>query len=70
MHKNGNILDLLLTNKTELIQDLTITPDTICPSDHYSISFKIRKNVPRKKPKKQKVFRYKDADWEGLCFES
>ena len=68
-HKQGNILDLLLTNQTGLIQDLAIAPDLICPSDHYSITFKIRKNVPRKRPQKQKVFKYKAADWEGLCSE-
>ena len=68
-HRLGNILDLLFTNQPGLIQDINIKPDVVCPSDHLSIIFKIRKNVPRKRPKKKKVFRYKEADWDGLSYE-
>ena len=68
-HKLGNILDLLFTNQPGLIKDLKIEPDLVCPSDHFSISFKIRKNVPRKRPSKKKVFRYKEADWTSICLD-
>ena len=36
-HQDGNILDLLLTNQPGLITNITVTPDLLCPSDHYSI---------------------------------
>ena len=68
-HRDGNILDLLLTNQPSIIKDVNIDPVLICKSDHYSISFSLNKNVPRKKAKKQNVFRYFEADWEGLSAE-
>ena len=68
-HRNGNVLDLLLTNQPGIIKNIAIEPDLMCQSDHYGISFKLNKNVPRKKPKKQNVFRYSEADWEGLSTE-
>ncbi len=65
-HRDGNILDLLFSNQPGLIRDVSIEPDLMCPSDHFSISFKVRKNIPRKKPVKKRVFNYKEADWDGL----
>ena len=68
-HRDGNILDLLLTNHPGIIKDVNIEPDIICKSDHYCISFSLNKNVPRKKAKKQNVYRYSEADWDGLSAE-
>ena len=68
-HQDGNILDLLLTNQPGLISNITVTLDLVCPSDHYSIKFRIRKNVRRKYVKKCKVFKYSEADWEGMAKE-
>lgn len=68
-HRGGNILDLLLTNQPALVKDLSIEPDLICSSDHYSVTFKLRKFVARRKTRKQKVFKYSEADWNGLSHE-
>ena len=68
-HKDGNILDLVLTNQPGLIRNIDIEEDLICPSDHSSITFKIFKNVTRKKITKRKIFNYKEADWDGLSHE-
>ena len=66
-YKDGNILDLLLTNEPSIIKNVVIEPDhMMCSSDHYGITFNLNKNVPRKKPRRQNVFKYSDADWEGL----
>ena len=68
-HKDGNILDILLTNQPGLIKDISIEADVVCPSDHSSITFTLKKNVSRKKPNKQKAFKYKEADWDGLSHD-
>ena len=68
-HSGGNTLDLLLTNQPGLIKDLCIEPDLICPSDHFSITFTLKKNVTRKKPSKQTIFKFKEANWDGLSQE-
>ena len=65
-HGSGNILDLLLTNQPARIRDIVIEPDMVCPSDHMSISFNIQKNVSRNKIRKRKIYKYKDANWNGL----
>ena len=68
-HRGGNVLDLILTNQPGLVHNLSIDPDLICPSDHFSLTFKIKKNVARKKFTKQKLFKYGEADWAGLSKE-
>ena len=68
-HREGNILDVLLCNQPGLVSNLSIDPDKICCSDHYSFTFKISKNVPRKKPAKKKIFNYRKANWDGLNHE-
>ena len=68
-HNDGNILDLLLTNQPGLIKNLSIDQDLICPSDHFSITFTIKKNISKKKFTKKKVFKYTDADWDGFSEE-
>jgi hypothetical protein len=68
-HRGGNTLDLLLTNQPGLVKDLSIEPDLICPSDHFSVTFTLRKNVARKNTNRQTIFKYKEADWEALSLE-
>ena len=68
-HSDGNILDLLLTNQPGLIKNVCIEKDLACPSDHSTITFSLKKTVSRKKVTKKRVFKYKEADWEGLSEE-
>ena len=62
-HKAGNILDLILTNRPDLIRNVSIEPDKICPSDHYTLSFDIHKAKNRKKTIRKRVFAYSKGDW-------
>ena len=52
-HKAGNILDLILTNRLDLIKNVAIEPDSLCPSDHYTLNFSIHKSRNKKKPVKR-----------------
>ncbi len=58
-HSAGNSLDQVLTNRTACIGNLSVTPNLLCPSDHYTITFEIYKTVKRKKPSKKRVFSYR-----------
>ena len=66
-HRDGNILDLILTNRPRLVRNLSIEPGKLCPSD-YTICFKICKNIFKKKGVKKRVFHfaYKKSDWHGM----
>ena len=56
-HKNGNILDILLTNSDQSINNINILDkDSTIRSDHFPITFDIVSNVKRKKPVKRKIF--------------
>ena len=65
-HRDGNILDLVLTNQPGIVKNLNIEPDKICNSDHFSVTFKIAKRIKNKKPMRNKIFNYKRADWVGM----
>ena len=65
-HKGGNILDLLMCNQPGIVSNLSIDPDKICCSDHYSFSFEISRCVSKKKPPKKRIFNYRKANWDGL----
>ena len=65
-HRDGNILDLVLTNQPGIVKNLNIEPDKICNSDHFSVTFKIAKRIKTKKPMRNKIFNYKRADWVGM----
>ena len=65
-HKAGNILDLILTNRPNLIRNIAIEPDKLCSSDHYTISFDLCKAKHRKKPTKKRVFAYSKGDWDSV----
>ena len=66
-HIKGKILDLLLTNDTQLISNVCVQgQDSICKSDHLPITFEVKTKVKRKKPIKRKCYNFKRADWESL----
>ena len=66
-HKRGNILDLLLTDKSNLISDIVVSDNNLpCKSDHYLISFCLNSKFKRIKVPKREVYNYKRADWAGL----
>ena len=66
-HKHGNILDLLLTDKSALISDISVSDINMpCKSDHYSISFTIKSNFKRLKIPKREVYNFKRANWTAL----
>jgi hypothetical protein len=59
-HVKGNILDLVLTNKHDLIHNLTIHPNTY--SDHNIISFSLLTLVKRKHKEIRHILLYKKCD--------
>ena len=65
-HRAGNTLDQIFTNRTNFIQNLSIIPDGICSSDHYSLNFEIQKPKKKKKIIKKRVFAYKRGDWDSV----
>ncbi len=68
-HCAGNSLDQVLTNRTGYVRNLSVTPNLLCPSDHYTITFEICKTVRRKKATKKRVFSYKKGDWTNVNIE-
>ena len=69
-HIRGNILDLLLTNNTRLINDTRVHHDTIvCKSDHFPISFTIKSKTKKNKAAKRELYNFKRADWASINSE-
>ena len=69
-HTRGNILDLLLTNKSQLVSDINVHDDTlVCKSDHLPISFTIKSKTKKKKSTKRELYNFKRADWEYINSE-
>ncbi len=64
-HKNGNTLDLILSNFPDKLKKIYIESDSF-DSDHYLVNFSLNLNhkIPDSKPRF--VYNYKRADWEGL----
>ena len=65
-HKDGNILDLILTNVPRCFVNTSIEKGRLVDSDHYSIDAKINPKTRNKKFVKRKKFIYSKADWEGI----
>ena len=66
-HKKGKILDLLLTNDSRLIDNISVHDfDSVCKSDHTPITFDVKTKVKRKKSAKRKCYNFKRANWEAL----
>ena len=62
-HLRGNILDLLLTTSTNVIDGIVVDENSMCKSDPYLISFNLKLKMKRKKPTKRKCFDFKRANW-------
>ena len=70
-HVHNNILDLIITNRDNLIQDIFIHPveDFIIQSDHLMITFSLTMPLNHLKTKSHitgEVLDYSKADWHGL----
>ena len=66
-HIKGRILDILLTNHSQSIENLSILEENqVCKSDHYPVTFDILEKIKRKKCPKRKLFNYKKAQWGPL----
>ncbi|MCP4457121.1 MAG: hypothetical protein GY816_03695, partial [Cytophagales bacterium] len=69
-HLKGNILDLVLTDKPQLIGNINVSDSNLpCKSDHYSITFTIKSRVKRIKTAKRDAYNFKRANWTGLNSE-
>ena len=69
-HKDGNVLDLLFTNISNMVENIDILGrNEVCSSDHFGITFNIKLDVPLKKSVKRKVYDYTKADWKSINFE-
>ena len=66
-HYRGNTLDLLLTQSSRFVDNVTVHKDNVlCKSDHYLITFDINLKCKRSKIPKRKSYNFKKADWERL----
>ena len=70
-HNKGNLLDVILTNTSELIDKVCVS--SILPhdlsSDHYIVKFCINTCSTSKTPAQQKfsnIFNFAKADWNGM----
>ena len=64
-HYRGNTLDLLLTQSSRFVDNVTVHKDSVlCKSDHYLITFDINLKCKRSKIPKRKYYNFKKADWE------
>ena len=68
-HIKGNILDLVLTNSSQLIQNLsTNSQPNSMQTDHFIITFLIPKSAPPPpQVASQYVFDFRKANYQGLC---
>ena len=66
-HKQGNVLDILLTDSPQLLRNLDIhDPGEFIKSDHSPITFNINVKLEKKKVQKRFIFNYKKANWSNL----
>ena len=66
-HIKGNILDLVLSDKSDNISGLTVRSDgAICGSDHSAITFGLEINAKKKKAVKRRIYNFKHANWDAI----
>ena len=66
-HSKGKTLDLLLTNSPALVENLVVNKfGSLCNSDHFPVSLKVKSNLRFKKPPKRKIYNFKRANWDAL----
>ena len=69
-HKQGNILDIILTDKPEHIHDIKVDNDSgFGGSDHYPLFCNLKLNARRKTSKKRCIFNFNKANWDGISTE-
>ena len=65
-HDKGKTLDLLLSNVSGSISNILVAgKNEICSSDHFGITFSIKRKV-KSKIVKRKMLNYKKANWDQL----
>ena len=65
-HQGGRTLDLVLASAESLVTDISVAGQhTVCHSDHYAITFRMKSRV-EKVIKKRTALNFKKANWEGL----
>ena len=69
-HIKGNILDYVITDKADLITNLSVdSQNLICGSDHYLIKFNLSLNKVKKKPAKRSIYNFKNAHWDDMNYD-
>ena len=62
--RGSNILDLVLTNDTEIVQNVTVT-EGIQGSDHDGVCFEVTpRPTPAPQPKARQIYNYRKADFD------
>ena len=65
-HDKGKTLDLLFSNHSRAIENVTVLgKNIICSSDHFGIKFDIKMKF-KMKVEKRKIYNYKKANWQNL----
>ena len=69
-HVRGNILDIVLTDKPQLVLNISVS-DAVppCKSDHFPICFNIKSKIRKRQSAKREIYNYKHADWESLIHD-
>ena len=65
-HRDGNILDLLLTNIDDAYSNVLLEENCLVKSDHLTLKCEIKFKKSRPKYKNCKKFSYRKADWDSL----
>ena len=65
-HRDGNILDLLLTNIDTSYNNVMLEENSLVKSDHLTLKCEIKFKKSRPKYKNCKKFSYRKADWDSL----
>ena len=66
-HSSGNTLDLVISDSTELIQNLFSFSSDLLQSDHFTITFTVSvHNSKKKKPKHPPSYNFKRTDLNAL----
>ena len=69
-HIKGNTLDIILTDKDHLVNNLSVSKSAILTSDHLQITFDLPLTPSPSSTKHQEslaFYNYANADFEGLC---
>eukprot|EP00116_Pleurobrachia_bachei_P001462 sb/3461724/ len=65
-HRDGNVLDLILTTNSSCFSNISIEENCLVKSDHFTIKCEVQIKKRRPKFKTTKKFSYKKADWDAI----